>query len=467
MAKGKVAQVIGTVVDVEFPPDELPALYNAIEIDTGGGKIVLEVQDHLGNNWVRCLSLSPTDGLERGAEVEDTGAALKVPVGKATLGRLFDVMGTPLDNLGEVKADDNWPIHRLPPTFEEQETSTQVLETGLKVVDLVAPFTKGGKIGAYGGAGVGKTVIIQELIRNIATMHGGFSVFTGIGERSREGNDLWNEMKEAGVMDKMVMVFGQMNEPPGVRLRVGLSGLTMAEYFRDVEHQDVLLFIDNIYRYTLAGMEVSALLGRMPSAVGYQPTLATEMGELQERIASTKKGSITSFQAIYVPADDYTDPGVVTTFGHLDAVVALERSIAEQGLYPAVDPLTSTSRILEPSVVGEEHYRVAREVQRVLQRYKDLQDIIAILGIEELSEEDKLSVSRARRIQRFLSQPMFVTEVFTGRPGKYVKVEDTVRGFSEILEGKYDDLPEQAFYMVGGIEEVAETAKKLGSEANV
>jgi F-type H+-transporting ATPase subunit beta len=341
-----------------------------------------------------------------------------------------------------------------------------VLETGLKVIDLIVPFTKGGKIGAYGGAGVGKTVIIQELIRNIAAVHGGFSVFTGIGERSREGNDLWNEMKEAGVMDKMVMVFGQMNEPPGVRLRVGLTGLTMAEYFRDEEHQDVLLFIDNIYRYTLAGMEVSALLGRMPSAVGYQPTLATEMGELQERIASTKKGSITSFQAIYVPADDYTDPGVVTTFGHLDAVVALERSIAEQGLYPAVDPLTSTSRILDPNIVGEEHYRVAREVQRVLQRYKDLQDIIAILGIEELSEEDKLSVSRARRIQRFLSQPMFVTEVFTGRPGKYVKIEDTVRGFAEILEGKYDDLPEQAFYMVGGIEEVSEAAAKLGAEAN-
>jgi len=467
MAKGKVAQVIGTVVDLEFPPEELPALYNAIEISTSAGKIVLEVQDHLGNNWVRCLSLSPTDGLERGAEAVDTGAALRVPVGKATLGRLFDVMGVPLDNIGEVKADDNWPIHRLAPSFEEQETSTQVLETGLKVVDLIVPFTKGGKIGAYGGAGVGKTVIIQELIRNIAAVHGGFSVFTGIGERSREGNDLWNEMKEAGVMDKMVMVFGQMNEPPGVRLRVGLTGLTMAEYFRDVENQDVLLFIDNIYRYTLAGMEVSALLGRMPSAVGYQPTLATEMGELQERIASTNKGSITSFQAIYVPADDYTDPGVVTTFGHLDAVVALERSIAEQGLYPAVDPLTSTSRILDPNVVGEEHYRVAREVQRVLQRYKDLQDIIAILGIEELSEEDKLSVARARRIQRFLSQPMFVTEVFTGRPGKYVKVEDTVRGFSEILEGKYDDLPEQAFYMVGGIEEVAESAKKLGSEANV
>jgi len=466
MAKGKVVQVIGTVVDVEFPPDELPALYNAIEIDASGGKIVLEVQDHLGNNWVRCLSLSPTDGLERGAEANDTGASLRVPVGKATLGRLFDVMGTPLDNLGEVKAEDKWQIHRLPPSFEEQETSTQVLETGLKVIDLIAPFTKGGKIGAYGGAGVGKTVIIQELIRNIAAVHGGFSVFTGIGERSREGNDLWNEMKEAGVMDKMVMVFGQMNEPPGVRLRVGLTGLTMAEYFRDVEGQDVLLFIDNIYRYTLAGMEVSALLGRMPSAVGYQPTLATEMGELQERIASTKKGSITSFQAIYVPADDYTDPGVVTTFGHLDAVVALERSIAEQGLYPAVDPLTSTSRILDPNVVGQEHYRVAREVQRVLQRYKDLQDIIAILGIEELSEEDKLSVARARRIQRFLSQPMFVTEVFTGRPGKYVKIEDTVRGFAEILEGKYDDLPEQAFYMVGGIEEVAEAAKKLGVEAD-
>ncbi|MBN1692433.1 MAG: F0F1 ATP synthase subunit beta, partial [Dehalococcoidales bacterium] len=439
---------------------------NSVEIQSGENKIVLEVQDHLGNNWVRCLSLSPTDGLERGAEAVDTGSALKVPVGKATLGRLFDVMGTPLDNLGEVKADDNWPIHRPAPSFEEQETSTQVLETGLKVIDLIVPFTRGGKIGAYGGAGVGKTIIIQELIRNIATVHGGFSVFTGIGERSREGNDLWREMKESGVIDKTVMVFGQMNEPPGVRLRVGLTGLTMAEYFRDVGGQDVLLFIDNIYRYTLAGMEVSALLGRMPSAVGYQPTLATEMGELQERITSTKKGSITSFQAIYVPADDYTDPGVATTFGHLDAVVALERSIAEQGLYPAVDPLTSTSRILSPDIVGEEHYNVAREVQRVLQRYKDLQDIIAILGIEELSEEDRQAVSRARRIQRFLSQPMFVSEVFTGRPGKYVKVEDTVRGFKEILEGKYDDLPEQAFYMVGGIEEVAEAAKSLGEEAN-
>jgi F-type H+/Na+-transporting ATPase subunit beta len=467
MATGKVAQVIGTVVDVEFPPGQLPAIYNSIEIESGGGKIVLEVQDHLGNNWVRCLALSPTDGLQRGAEAVDTGAALMVPVGRATLGRLFDVMGTPLDNLGEVKTKERWPIHRTPPTFEEQETSTQVLETGLKVIDLVAPFTKGGKIGAYGGAGVGKTVIIQELIRNIATVHGGFSVFTGIGERSREGNDLWHEMRESGVIDKTVMVFGQMNEPPGVRLRVGLTGLTMAEYFRDVEGQDVLLFIDNIYRYTLAGMEVSALLGRMPSAVGYQPTLATEMGELQERIASTKKGSITSFQAVYVPADDYTDPGVVTTFGHLDAVVALERSIAEQGLFPAVDPLTSTSRILDPAIVGEEHYRVAREVQRVLQRYKDLQDIIAILGIEELSEEDKQAVSRARRIQRFLSQPMFVSEVFTGRPGKYVKVEDTVRGFKEILEGKHDALPEQAFYMAGGIEDVVEEARKLGAGTNV
>ncbi|MDD5338414.1 MAG: F0F1 ATP synthase subunit beta [Dehalococcoidales bacterium] len=466
MAKGKVVQVIGTVVDVAFPPNELPALFNALEIGSGKDKIVLEVQDHLGNDWVRCLSLSPTDGLARGVEVNDTGAALKVPVGKETLGRLFDVMGTPLDNLGPVKTKDHWPIHRPAPSFEDQETSTQVLETGLKVVDLICPFTRGGKIGAYGGAGVGKTIIIQELIRNIATVHSGFSVFTGIGERSREGNDLWREMQESGVISKTVMVFGQMNEPPGVRLRVGLTGLTMAEYFRDHEGQDVLLFIDNIYRYTLAGMEVSALLGRMPSAVGYQPTLATEMGELQERITSTKKGSITSFQAIYVPADDYTDPGVATTFGHLDGVVALDRSIAEQGLYPAVDPLTSTSRILDPLVVGEEHYNVAREVQRVLQRYKDLQDIIAILGIEELSEEDKQNVSRARRIQRFLSQPMFVGEAFTGRPGKYVKVEDTVRGFKEILEGKYDDLPEQAFYMVGGIEEVVEAAKALGAGSN-
>ncbi len=461
MAKGKVTQVIGTVVDVEFPPGELPVLFNAVEINTGGGKIVLEVQEHMGNNWVRCLALSPTDGLGRGAEAVDTGAALSVPVGKNTLGRLFNVMGEPLDNLGPVQTTEHWPIHRLPPSFEEQETTTQMLETGLKVIDLITPFTRGGKIGAYGGAGVGKTVIIQELIRNIATMHGGFSVFTGIGERSREGNDLWHEMRESGVIDNTVMVFGQMNEPPGVRLRVGLTGLTMAEYFRDVERQDVLLFIDNIYRYTLAGMEVSALLGRMPSAVGYQPTLATEMGALQERITSTKNGSITSFQAIYVPADDYTDPGVVTTFGHLDAVVALERSIAEQGLYPAVDPLVSTSRILDPAVIGEEHYQVAHGVQKVLQRYKDLQDIIAILGIEELSEEDKLTVNRARRIQRFLSQPMFVTEIFTGRQGKYVSVKETVRGFKEILEGKYDDLPEQAFYMAGTIDDVVEAARSF------
>jgi len=462
MAKGKVAQVIGTVVDIEFPPDELPTLYNGIEITTDDTKIVLEAQEHIGNNWVRCLSLSSTDGLERGTEAIDTGAPITVPVGKATLGRLFNVIGEPIDNLGPVEAAEHWAIHRPPPSFEEQETTTQILETGLKVIDLITPFTKGGKIGAYGGAGVGKTVIIMELIRNIATEHGGFSVFAGIGERSREGNDLWNELMASGVIDKTALVFGQMNEPPAVRLRIGLTGLTMAEYFRDVEHQDVLFFIDNIYRYTLAGMEVSALLGRMPSAVGYQPTLATEMGDLEERITSTKQGSITSFQAIYVPADDYTDPGVVTTFGHLDAIIALERSIAEQGLFPAVDPLTSSSRILDPSVVGDEHYRIAREVQRVLQRYKDLQDVIAILGIEELSEEDKLTVARARKIQRFLSQPMFVTEVFTGRKGRYVPVEETVRGFKEILEGKHDALPEQAFYMMGTIDEAVEEAKRLG-----
>ncbi|MDP2731319.1 MAG: F0F1 ATP synthase subunit beta [Dehalococcoidales bacterium] len=463
MAKGKVVQVIGTVVDIEFPPDGLPELFNAIVIDRDGEKITFEAQEHVGNNWVRCLSLSPTEGLQRGAEAEDTGAPIKVPVGRGSLGRLFNVLGEPLDGLGKVKTEEYWSIHRPPPTLEEQETTTQMLETGLKVIDLIAPFTKGGKVGAYGGAGVGKTVIIQELIRNIATEHGGFSVFAGIGERSREGNDLWHEMKESGVIEKTALVFGQMNEPPAVRLRIGLTGLTMAEYFRDVENQDVLLFIDNIYRYTLAGMEVSALLGRMPSAVGYQPTLATEVGELEERITSTKKGSITSFQAIYVPADDYTDPGVATTFGHLDGVVALERSIMEQGLYPAVDPLTSTSRILDPNIVGEEHHWVAREVQRVLQRYKDLQDVIAILGIEELSEEDKLTVGRARRIQRFLSQPMFVAEIFTGRPGKYVPIAETVRGFKEILEGKHDDLPEQAFYMVGPIEEAVEQAKKMRS----
>jgi len=461
MAKGKVAQIIGTVVDIEFPPDELPALNNAIEVDIDGSKIVLEVQQHVGNNWVRCLAMSPTDGLQRGTEAIDTGDSVKVPVGRATLGRLFNILGEPLDNLGPVQSEERWPIHRKPPSFAEQETSTQMLETGIKVIDLITPFTRGGKVGAFGGAGVGKTVVIMELIRNIAMEHGGFSVFAGVGERSREGNDLWTQMKESGVIDKTVLVFGQMNEPPGVRVRIGFTGLTMAEYFRDVEGQDVLLFIDNIYRYTLAGMEVSALLGRMPSAVGYQPTLATEMGDLQERITSTKKGSITSFQAIYVPADDYTDPGVSTVFGHLDAVVALERSIAEQALYPAVDPLASTSRILDPRIVGEEHYSVARGVQRVLQRYKDLQDIIAILGIEELSEEDKLMVSRARKIQRFLSQPMFVAEAFTGMEGKYVPIKETVRGFKEILEGKHDELPEQAFFMVGAIEDAVEKARKL------
>jgi len=463
MAKGKIAQVIGTVVDIEFPPEELPALFNAVEIPLeGGDKIILEVEQHIGNSWVRCLALAPTDGLERGLEVIDTGAPLSVPVGPATLGRLFNTMGQPLDGKGEVKADEKWSIHRTAPSFAEQETSTQMLETGLKVIDLITPFTRGGKVGAYGGAGVGKTVIIQELIHDLATVHGGFSVFTGVGERSREGNDLWIEMTESGVIEKTVLVFGQMNEPPGVRALVGLTGLTMAEYFRDVEGKDVLLFIDNIYRYVLAGMEVSALLGRMPSAVGYQPTLATEVGELEERITSTKKGSITSFQAIYVPADDYTDPGIVSTFGHLDAVIALERSIAELGIYPAVDPLSSTSRILDPAIVGEDHYNTARGVQKVLQRYKELKDIIAILGIEELSEEDKLAVSRARRIERFLSQPMFVAEPFTGQEGKYVPVKETVRSFKEILEGKHDNLPEQAFYMVGTIDDAVEKAKTLG-----
>ena len=461
MAKGKVAQIIGTVVDVEFPQEKLPAIYNAIEIDQDGTKIVLETQQHIGNNYVRCLALCPTDGLQRGTEAVDTGAPVSVPVGKATLGRLFNVFGEPLDNLGPVKAEQRFPIHREPPPLEEQETTTQMLETGLKVVDLITPFTKGGKIGAYGGAGVGKTVIIMELIHNIATEHGGFSVFAGVGERSREGNDLWLEMKDSGVLDKTMLVFGQMNEPPGVRARIGLTGVTMAEYFREAEGQDVLLFIDNIYRHILANMEVSALLGRMPSAVGYQPTLATDVGELEERITSTKRGSITSFQAIYVPADDYTDPGIVATFGHLDGVISLERSIAELGIYPAVDPLTSTSRILDPQVVGEEHYQAARGVQKVLQRYKDLQDVIAILGMEELSEEDKLTVARARRIQRFLSQPMFVAEAYTGREGRYVPIKETVRGFNEILEGKHDQLPEAAFFMVGTIDEAVAQAKKI------
>ncbi len=461
MAKGKVTQIIGTVVDIEFPQEELPAIYNAIKINQDGQSMILEVQQHIGNNYVRCLALTPTDGLQRGTEAIDTGAAVTIPVGRATLGRLFNVFGEPLDNLGEVKADHFLPIHRPPPPLDEQETSIQILETGLKVIDLITPFTKGGKIGAYGGAGVGKTVIIQELIHNIATEHGGFSVFAGVGERSREGNDLWLEMKSSGVLEKTMLVFGQMNEPPGVRARIGLTGVTMAEHFREAEGQDVLLFIDNIYRYILANMEVSALLGRMPSAVGYQPTLATDVGELEERITSTKRGSITSFQAIYVPADDYTDPGIVTTFGHLDGVVSLERSIAELGIYPAVDPLTSTSRILNPQVVGEEHYGVARGVQMVLQRYKELQDVIAILGMEELSEEDKQIVGRARRIQRFLSQPMFVAEAFTGLKGKYVPIKETVQGFKEILEGKHDHLPESAFHLVGNIEEAVEKAKTL------
>jgi len=464
MAKGKVVQIIGTVVDMEFPPDELPAINNGIEIPMDGGKVVVEVQHHVGNNWVRGVALTPTDGLARGAEAIDMGTPITVPVGRATLGRLFNVFGEPLDGLGEVKAEQRYPIHRPSPSLEEQEATPQMLETGLKVMDLITPFTRGGKVGAYGGAGVGKTVIIMELIRNIATEHGGFSVFAGIGERSREGNDLWLEMQRSGVIDRTVLVFGQMNESPGVRSRVGLTAVSMAEYFRDVEGQDVLLFIDNIYRYVLANMELSALLGRMPSAVGYQPTLGTDVGELEERITTTKKGSITSFQAIYVPADDYTDPGIVATYGHLDAVVALERSIAELGIYPAVDPLTSTSRILDPAIVGEEHYQVARGVQRTLQRYKELQDIIAILGMEELSEEDKLTVHRARRIQRFCSQPFHVAEQFTGTPGKYVPVKETVRGFKEILEGKHDDLPEAAFWLVGTIDEAVEKAKKMREE---
>jgi len=461
MANGRVAQVLGTVVDCEFPSDSLPALFNAVTVDNAGEKVTLEVQQHVGNNWVRCLSLAPTDGLQRGMEAVDTGQPIAVPVGPATLGRLFNVEGDALDNLGPVEASEKWPIHRPPPALNEQETSAQMLETGIKVLDLITPFCRGGKIGAYGGAGVGKTVVILELIRNIATEHGGYSVFAGVGERSREGNDLWNEMKESGVIDKTMMVFGQMNEPPGCRLRIALTGLTMAEYFRDMEGQDVLMFIDNIYRYILAGMEVSALLGRMPSAVGYQPTLGTEMGDLEERITTTKKGSITSFQAIYVPADDYTDPGIVTTFGHLDGVISLERSIAEKGIYPAVDPLTSTSRILDPQIVGQEHYDTARGVQRVLQRYKELQDIIAILGLEELSEEDKSTVARARKIERFLSQPMFVAEQFTGRAGKYVPIAETIRSFKEILDGKHDDLPEQAFWMQGTIDDVVAAAAKM------
>ena len=464
MAKGSsglVVQVISTVVDVEFPDGELPEVLNALDLELDGQPLVLEVAQHLGNSWVRCLALGPTEGLSRGTKAIDSGAPVAVPVGRECLGRLFNVLGEPLDGLGDVKAAERWPIHRAAPSFQEQVGTSQMLETGIKVVDLICPFARGGKVGAMGGAGVGKTVVIMELINNIAKQHGGFSVFAGVGERSREGNDLWNEMKESGVMDKTILVFGQMNEPPGVRARIALTGLTMAEQFRDEEGQDVLLFIDNVYRYILAGMEVSSLLGRMPSAVGYQPTLSTDMGALEERITTTSKGSITSFQAVYVPADDYTDPGIVATFGHLDGVVALERSIAEQGIYPAVDPLTSTSRLLDPQVVGEEHYQVARNVQTVLQRYKDLQDIIAILGVEELAEEDKLLVGRARKIQRFFSQPFSVAEQFTGREGRYVSIADTVRGFKEILEGTHDELPEQAFYMVGGIEEVVEQAARL------
>ena len=461
MSSGKITQVIGTVVDVEFPAGELPGIFNAVETQIKGQKLVLEVELHVGNNWVRCLALGPTEGLKRGTEVKDTGQPISVPVGDPTLGRLFDALGNTIDHLDDISSSDKWPIHRKPPDFHEQATEVEMLEMGIKVMDLISPFTRGGKVGAYGGAGTGKTVIIQELIRNIGTEHEGVSVFAGVGERSREGNDLWHEMQESGVLDSTVLVFGQMNEPPGIRARVGMTGVTMAEYFKETRNQDVLLFIDNIYRYILAGMEVSALLGRMPSAVGYQPTLSTEMGDLQERITSAGKGSITSFQAIYVPADDYTDPGIVTTFGHLDAVISLDRALVEQALYPAVDPLASSSRILEPSIVGNDHYTTARRVQQVLQRYKDLQDIIAILGVEELSDDDRQTVARARKVQRFLTQPFYVAEQFTGQEGRYVTVKDTVKGFQEILDGKHDALPEQAFYMVGTIEEAVEKAKSF------
>ena len=458
---GKVVQIVGAVVDIRFEKDSLPDLLNAIEIDNKGEKLVVEVAQHIGDDIVRCIAMGSTDGLVRGIDAVDTGKAISVPVGKETLSRMFNLLGEPVDNLPAPETKERWEIHREPPTYEEQSGSNEILETGIKVIDLIAPYLKGGKIGLFGGAGVGKTVLIQELINNVANQHGGISVFTGVGERTREGNDFYYEMKESGVIDKTVLVYGQMNEPPGARMRVALSGLTMAEYFRDVEHQDVLLFIDNIFRFTQAGSEVSALLGRMPSAVGYQPTLATEMGQLQERITSTTKGSITSVQAVYVPADDLTDPAPATTFAHLDATTVLSRSISSLGIYPAVDPLESNSRILSPEIVGNEHYQVARQVQSILQRYVELQDIIAIMGMDELSDEDKLTVSRARKIQRFLSQPFSVAEQFTGMKGKYVPIKETIRGFKEIIEGKHDDLPESAFLFVGTIDEAVEKGRQI------
>ena len=460
METGKIVQVLGPVIDVAFE-GKLPMIRDALTVVHDGKKCVMEVAQHMGNKVVRCISLSSTEGLCKDMEVTATGSCIQVPVGTATLGRMFNVLGDPIDQAGPVEAEKKWPIHRNAPSFRDQKPTVEILETGIKVIDLLAPYAKGGKIGLFGGAGVGKTVLIQELIRNVATEHGGYSIFTGVGERSREGNDLWNEMKESGVISKTALVFGQMNEPPGSRMRVAQTGLTMAEYFRDEKHQDVLLFIDNIFRYVQAGSEVSALLGRMPSAVGYQPTLANEMGELQERITSTKNGSITSVQAVYVPADDLTDPAPATTFAHLDATTVLSRKIVEQGIYPAVDPLESTSRILEPDIVGEEHYRIARKVQELLQRYKELQDIIAILGMEELDEEDKLAVYRARKIQKFLSQPFNVAENFTNMPGKYVPIAETIRGFKAIIEGDMDEYPENAFFMVGTIDEVIEKAKTM------
>ena len=464
MKTGKIVQVLGPVVDVAFENGELPAIKDALEVQNGDKKCVMEVAQHIGNDVVRCVMLASSEGLSRDMEVVATGSGIKTPVGKETLGRLFNVLGEAIDGGKALDDADKWEIHREAPSFDQQNPAQEILETGIKVIDLLAPYAKGGKIGLFGGAGVGKTVLIQELISNVATEHGGYSIFTGVGERSREGNDLWTEMKESGVLEKTALVFGQMNEPPGARMRVAETGLTMAEYFRDVEHQNVLLFIDNIFRFTQAGSEVSALLGRMPSAVGYQPTLANEMGELQERIASTKNGSITSVQAVYVPADDLTDPAPATTFAHLDATTVLSRKIVEQGIYPAVDPLESSSRILEEDIVGKEHYEVARKVQEILQKYKELQDIIAILGMEELSEDDKLTVARARKIQKFLSQAFFVAEQFTGTPGQYVPLKETIRGFKEILEGKHDDLPEGAFYMVGTIDDAVAKAETMKAE---